>query len=424
MRWTRAGGTWYFGWNIVAVATVLTLLSVGLRLSIGPFFFPIAHDLGFSRSGLSSIIAVGMLVYGVMMPLAGWLVARISTRGVLLAGTLMVVVGTVWTVNAHTALDFLLAFGVVLSIGLALVSPVTLTPIVSRWFVRQRGMALFFLSTGGMAGLAVVTPVLTWAIEAFGWRHAMVGYVALFALLALPSVVYLIREDVPPGADLRVEGSTAAPAPAPEPALGHLGLWQALATRPFWLITLGLFANGFSMTLLGAHGVPMLVDHHFSPTTGGLGIGMIGMVAIFSTLVLGHVADRVSRRKMLAMIYFVRGAAFIGLLLVATPGQLYAVAIVGGLVWAGSLALSSAIMADVYGVRTLGVLYGIAYLCQQIAGMVSAWLGGWGYETFQTHWVAFGAAALVLFVGGAVTLALPHHRMRVPAAAVRGNWAD
>ncbi len=77
---------WFFGWNIVAAATVLTLLTVGMRLGIGPLFLPMAQDLGFSRSLLASIVAAGMLCYGLAMPLAGWLVGRIGTRHVLLLG--------------------------------------------------------------------------------------------------------------------------------------------------------------------------------------------------------------------------------------------------------------------------------------------------------------------------------------------------
>ena len=50
----KAMTRWYFGWNIVAASALLTLLSSGMRLSIGPFFLPIAQDLGFSRSLLAS----------------------------------------------------------------------------------------------------------------------------------------------------------------------------------------------------------------------------------------------------------------------------------------------------------------------------------------------------------------------------------
>src|SRR5690606_23495475 len=97
---------WYFGWNIVAAAATLTLLTVGLRMGIGPFFLPITKSLGFSRSLLSGIIAIGMLFYGLGMPLAGYLVARFGTRFVLLLGTVIVVASVIWTVNAHAPLSF------------------------------------------------------------------------------------------------------------------------------------------------------------------------------------------------------------------------------------------------------------------------------------------------------------------------------
>ena len=163
VRHRRLGG-WYFGWNIVAAASIVTLMTVGMRMGVGPFFLPIARDLEFSRSLLATIIAVGMLCYGIGMPLAGHLVATRGTRFVLLLGAIMVVVALVWTTLARDALNFLLAFGVLLSLGLSFTSPVALTPVLSRWFLRQRGMALFFLSTGSMAGIAIMTPVLASAI--------------------------------------------------------------------------------------------------------------------------------------------------------------------------------------------------------------------------------------------------------------------
>lgn len=123
----QASGGWYFGWNIVGAATVLTLLTVGLRMGIGPFFLPMADGLGFSRSLLSGIVAVGMLCYGLGMPLAGY-GQHPRRRFVLLTGTAIVVASSIWTVFARGPIEFLLAFGVALSIGLAFTSPVALTP--------------------------------------------------------------------------------------------------------------------------------------------------------------------------------------------------------------------------------------------------------------------------------------------------------
>ena len=63
-----------------------------------------------------------------------------------------------------------------------------------------------------------------------------------------------------------------------------------------------------------------------------------------------------------------------------------------------------------YGVRLVGVLYGWAYLGHQAGATLSSWLGGWGFEQFGTHWVAFGASGLLLLLAAGVSLRLPDRR--------------
>lgn len=402
---TPTGG-WYFGWNIVAAATLLTLLTVGMRLGIGPLFLPMADDLGFSRSLLAGIIAIGMLCYGLAMPVAGWLVARVGTRHVLLLGTAILVLSTLWAVNTRSAQGIFWSFGVCMSVGAGFTSPVALTPVISRWFQRRRGMALFFLSTGSMAGIAVMTPALGWALQHFSWQHTLLGFAAVFTLITVPAALCVVRDTAPEGGDAPLGTATGSTAARPAPG-AELSVLQAMRTAPFLKVTLGLFACGFSMNLMGTHCMPMLLDHGFDATTSALGIGLIGLVAIPSTMVLGRLADRVERRKMLSVIYGVRGLGFLGLMLVGSAWQLYGVAAVGGVVWAGSIALSSAILADVYGVKKVGMLYGWAYLGHQVGAMISAWLGGWGFEQHGTHWLAFGAAAALLVLAAGVALRLP-----------------
>jgi MFS family permease len=400
-------GKWYFGWNIVAAAAFMTLLSVGMRLGIGPFFLPIAQDLGYSRSLLAGIVAVGMICYGLAMPLAGWLVARRSTRFVLLTGAAIVVASVAWTVLARSPLSFGFAFGVAMSVGLAFVSPVAFTPIISRWFTRQRGMALFFLSTGSMAGMAMLTPLLTHSIESIGWRATLIAYAIVFLVCIVPVALFVMRDDAPAHTDLPVTPTPAAAPASPAPPQPSLTVRAALATAPFWMIFAGLFACGFSMNLLGTHGVPMLMDHGFDSHTSAFGIGLIGLVAIAGTLVLGRLADRLPRKQILFAIYFVRGLGFFALVAAGAEWELYTTSTIGGLVWAGSIAMSSAILADVYGVRLVGLLYGLAYVGHQLGGMLSSWLGGWGYETFGTHWIAFGSSGVLLLVAAALSLRLP-----------------
>lgn len=407
--------SWYFGWNVVAVASVLTFLTVGIRVGVGPLFFPIMEDLGLNRTSLSLIIALSMLIYGLTMPVAGWLVTRYSTRRTLLFGSLLIMIGGLTATQTHDQITFTVTFGGILSIGLGLVSPVSMTPLLSRWFDRRRSMALLYLSTGSMAGLALITPIFAWSSHYIGWRDTLFVFFLAYAVMALPSIYFIMIDYKKPSLyhnelskKLAVQNIEFIGRQCANDKY-FLTIRGALCTSSFWIITLGLFANGFSMTLLGVHGVPMLIDHGINAQSSALGIGLIGISAIFSTVIIGRIADHIPQNYLLSSIYGVRGLAFVALLLASSEAELYVVAIISGLVWAGAMAVASTILGTMYGVKSLGILYGIAFLFQQLAGMLSAWLGGWGFVSFQTHWFSFGFAAAILILSALLTVRIKQY---------------
>lgn len=394
----------YFGWYIVIAASIIGLLTTGMRMGIGPFIHPIMEDLKLSRTEISLVVSVGMLVYGIGMVLAGILLKTFNTRIVLLIGLAIVCISTIWTVYSKGMLSFFLSFGVFLSIGLSFLSNITLSPIVSKWFVRQRGKVLFYLTTGGMAGIAILTPVETWMIGLVGWKNTLLFFGGIFVCIILPSAIFIMREDVPEEADSQsnASGITRQEAPA------TVTLKDALKTTTYWKIVFVLFACGFGMNLLGSHGVPMLMDHHFGPMTASFGVGLIGIVAIFGTLFLGQLADRFPRRNILFLVFFVRGLGFFGLVLSAHTWQLFLVSIIGGLVWAGSVAMATAILGDLYGVKLLGILNGLAFFVgHQIGAAIGSFLGGWGYEVFGTHLFSFSAAGILALLASLASITLP-----------------
>ena len=394
----------YYGWYIVISATIIVLLSNGMRMGIGPFIEPVMDDLDLSRTELSIIVAIGMIVYGIGMPIAGLLLKNVNTRFMILTGLTIVCLSIVWTVNAKGLVSFLLSFGVFLSLGLSFLSNVSLSPIISKWFVRQRGKALFYLATGGMAGIAVMTPLETWLIQLVGWQHTLLIFAVVFICITVPSAIFIMRENVPEGADMK---GTDSHLKLKEPP--NISLRDAIMTGAYWKIVLGLFACGFGMNLLGSHGVPMLTDHHFQSMTASFGIGMIGIVAMFSTVLLGQIADRFPRKNILFLVYLVRGLGFLGLVLAATNWQLFIVAFSGGLVWSGSVAMSTAILSDLYGTRLLGILNGWAYFGHQIGAALGSFLGGWLYDAFGTHLYSFSTAAALAIIASLTSITLPNH---------------
>lgn len=404
-----SAGKWYFGWNIVIVTSMITMLTVGTRLGAGPFFMPMLDSLGISRTHLSAIFAVSMIVYGIGMPIAGYLVGQLSTRFVLLAGAAIIAVSTVWTICTNDLISFTFAYGILLSLGLSFTSPIAVTPIVSKWFTRQRGKALFYLSTGSMGGIAIMTPAFSFMIQWVGWRATLLLLAALFLVLIVPSALNL-SDDAPVNTDL-LPGQIMTNRIADSTPMISLEKWtDALMTRPFWQITVGLFVCGFSMNLLGSQGVPMLMDHGFHEHTASFGVGLLGLVAMVNSVFLGELSDRIPKKSLLSIIYFFRGAEFLLIVFVMSAWQLYTVSALGGIVWAGSTALSSAILGTVYGLRWLGILYGWSYFIHQIGGAVGVLAAGWGYEIWGTHFFSFGTATGLLALAGLVCLRLPKSR--------------
>lgn len=387
-------------WPILAVAFLVSLVSTGLRFAIGPFMRPLVEEFGFTHGQLSGIVAAAMLAFGFALPLAGRLADRWGSRVVVAAGIVLMALSLVIVAASRSPVAFTVGFAGVASLALAATGQVALSPVISHWFRRQRGFAMMFLSAGGMGGIALMTPVSTALIASVGWRAAYLLFAAFAVLVLLPLVLRWVRDEAGSAARLRAAA------------------WQpALATTPFWLLACGLFACGFSMHLMGTHGVPMLEHHGFDRMTASFGVGLIGLVSIWSTLGLGVLADRVGKPAFLGLIYLVRGLGFLALVAVGHEWELYLTATIGGLAWAGSAALTSAITADIYGARVVGTLFGLLYFGHQIGAAVGSYLGGWAFDTLGDYSVAFVAAAVLLFIGAAASWRIGAYQPGAPVVA-------
>jgi len=419
-------------WPVLAVAFLTSLVTTGLRFATGPFMSPVAGDLGLTHTQLSAIVAAAMLLFGLAQPAVGRLADGWGSRPVVAGGIVLLAAALLAAAGTRSRLAFAIAYAGVASLALAATGQVALSPVISRWFRRQRGMAMMFLSAGGMGGIAVLTPVSTALIGAVGWRTAYAA-LALFALaVLLPLAWRVLREApaVPAAASEAGAGTAPSPAvpaarePAPAARAAAPAPWRpALATVPFWLLACGMFTCGFSMHLMGTNGVPMLEHHGFPPMTASLGIGLIGLVSIGGTLALGALADRMGRPLFLALIYFVRGLGFLALAAAGREWELYVTAAIGGLVWAGSPALTSALTADLYGARSVGTLFGLLFLIHQVGAAAGAYAGGWAFVAWGDYTGAFVTAALLLFAGAAASWRVaaypsgPRLTPRAPSAA-------
>jgi predicted MFS family arabinose efflux permease len=172
------------------------------------------------------------------------------------------------------------------------------------------------------------------------------------------------------------------------------------------------------MSLLSAHGVPMLTDHGYTPMFASWAFAVLGGSSIGFTVMLGALSDRLGRRPVLAAIYAGRVLIFAGFFLIRdTPAAILIVAALGGITMAGTGSMTSALTADIYGRFSVSSVFGWIFLVHQIGSAFGAWLAGSLFETTGGYGAAFTLACVFLCVAAVVALRIDTGARRIWRAA-------
>ena len=402
----------FYGWWVVAGFSFMTLTSTGIRHAVGPFLKPITADLGLDRATFSIVIAVSLFLYGLFGPLTGIVLDRFGARVTATAGTLMVVGALLLTGLVRGFWDFFFVYGVLLSFGLALIGPVLASGVTARWFNKRRGTALSMLASASMTGMSLLVPMVTWLILTRGWRSAYIHVAIGVLVILLPVSLWVIRES-PESMGLGMDGGTPEPA-ASGAAAKRVTAMEAMQTLAFWQLGGSFFTCGFSMSLLSAHGVPMLTDHGYTPMFASWALGILGASSIGGTMILGAVSDRIGRRPVLSSIYAGRILIFGGFFLIRdNPIAIVAVAILGGITMSGTGSMTSALTADIWGRYSVSRVLGVIFLVHQTGSAIGSWLAGALFEATGGYGAAFILACLFLFGAAVVALRVDTGKRRL-----------
>ena len=395
--------TVFYGWWVVAAFSVMTFTSTGIRHAVGPFLKPIVADLGIDRATFSMVIATSLFLWGVFMPIAGKALDRFGVRAVTLTGTALLAVSLVLTSMVRDLWQFAVVYGLLLPIGLAATGPVISSGVVARWFNKRRGTALSFLGSASMTGMSLLVPFVTWLILTVGWRSTYMLAAGFIVLAFVPLSLWILR-DSPESMGLTADGAAPVPGAMPESTRRVSGT-EAMHSLAFWQLSGSFFTCGFSMSLLAAHGQPMLTDHGYSPMFAAWAFGVLGGSSIVFTTMLGLVSDRFGRRPVLASIYAGRVAIFAGFFLIRdNPAAIIAVAVLGGITMAGTGSMTSALTADIWGRFSVGSVFGVIFLVHQVGSAIGSLLGGIMFEVTGGYGAAFALACV--FLSGAALVAM------------------
>jgi MFS family permease len=394
----------FYGWWVTLAFAAMVFVSTGVRFTVGPFLKPMVTDLGLDRASYSLVIAVGLLLYGAFIPVVGWLADRLGARPVTLVGTVVLALSAGATGLVTALWQLYLIWGVLMAFGLAATGHVVASAVITRWFTRRRATALSVLGGASMAGMSLLVPVAMWLILTLGWRLTYAVIAAALLVLLLPLGLWVIRES-PEAMGLAPDGGPPAP-PSGRPG-ERTPVSAAVQTVPFWQLAGALSTCGFTMSLLSAHGVPMLTDHGYSPMLASWAMALLGGTSVGFALGLGALGDRLGCRPVLAWIYGGRALLLIGLFAVRDdPLALLAVAAAGGATMGGVFAMTSALTATIFGRYSVGSVFGTMFLAHQTGAALGSWLGGHLFETTGGYGAAFAVGSAVLALAALVSLTI------------------
>jgi MFS family permease len=383
---------------VLVAASLVMLVSFGIRASFGVFQIPIADEFGWLRAEFSLAIAIQNLAWGFGQPIFSAIAEKFGDRRAILLGALCYVAGLLLssaavTPEAHQTFQILVGFGVA---GTAF--GVILAVVGRAASDENRSLALGIATAAGSAGQVLGAPLAEWMLGFWSWQMVFTAFAAaiLLSLFALP----FMRAPAPAGSAEISQSMGAA-------------LRQALRDPSFTLIFLGFFSCGYQLGFMTAH-FPAMVTEMCGPidpagilagigitTTSALGaiaIGVIGVTNIAGTIFAAWLGKRHSRKYLLSGIYLARtitAAAFI--LAPITPGSVLLFSAIMGALWLATVPLTSGLVAHIYGVQYMGTLFGIVFFSHQVGSFLGVWLGGALYDLY-------GGYALVWWVGVGVGL--------------------
>jgi predicted MFS family arabinose efflux permease len=396
-------------WIAVTCGALILTLATGLRATLGLFLKPISIDLMISRELFGFGIAMQNLLWGAASPFAGAIADKYGTGRVVAAGALCYAAGL--AVMAHAGSGSELILGNIL-VGLALGGAgfsVVLGAIGRAAPPEKRSMALGIITAGGSFGQFALVPYAHILIDSFGWSLALLA-LALTSLLMLPltPAATRVKSIVPAGAAQSLRQA----------------LDEAFRHKGFWLLTAGFFVCGFQLVFVATHLPAFLGDRGLPTWVGAWTLAMVGLFNIVGSYACGWLGGRYSKKNLLALVYSLRSFAF--LLFMVMPLSEFSVLLFGallGLLWLGTVPLTSGLVAYIFGPAYMSMLYGIVFFSHQVGSFLGAWMGGYFYDlsgSYDAMWwicVALGFAASALHLPIAER---PVARLSpVPAAAGR-----
>ena len=392
----------FYGWIIVAAFLVIGTMMYGTQSSFGVFFKSISGEFGLTRAATSAIFSVQNVFGAVASIIGGWAVDRYGPRVVVLLIGLFTGLSLLLTSQTNAAWQLFITYSLLFCVIGAVYTVMMST--VSRWFDKNRGLALGIAGSGIGLGIVAIAPFATYLISSLDWRMAYI-VMGLIAWVIIMPLSRLLRKS-PDGTGFKPDGpksnsgemSIAQPGNEGNIELTVFSLREASKTRSFWLFGVIWLFTAFVFSLILIHIVPHGTDIGIPPMEAATVLSLLGASFIAGRLLMGRVSDSIGGKKTAIACALLMAASLIWLIWSHNLWMLYIFGIFFGLANGGLDTTIAALIGDTFGMRSIGVIMGTLQFAWGVGMIIGPAIGGLTFDFSNSYFTAFVIVAVTMVV--------------------------
>jgi len=417
----------FYGWWIIIASSIITTYNGGILFyGFTAFFNPILNEFGWSRAATSLAFSLQRLEGGIAAPIVGYFIDRLGPRKMSLFAVTVFGAGFILLSKVNSLLTFYIAF-IIISIGHSAGFYSVGATVVANWFVRKRGKAMGFL-TGGVCLAGTLVPVLVRLIDTYGWRQSLVITGIGMWIIGIPlSFVFRNRPEeygMLPDGDV-VKGETrdddkisTSPDVQTQPTVieSEFTAMEAIRTRSFWMLAVGLSVSFMAMSAVFVHIMPFLESIGISREKAGYVVTFTILLSVLGRIGLGWLSDHMDKRyvfcialglQSIGLLFFANIRTFwhiIFFLVTFSPG------------YGAPIPLRPAIQGEYFGRKQFGTIQGLLLSISTVSSMIGPPFAGWICDVTGSYRLAFLILAAIPAGGIVLFLFTPPPRHKVKSA--------
>jgi MFS family permease len=367
-----------YAWIRLAASIALSTLG-GIGLWAGVVVLPfIQTEFGIDRAGASfpyTMTMIGFALGGVVM---GKMADRFGIMVPMMIGSVMLGLGffaaalssTYWLYVAASS-GLIGLFGCATTFG-------PLVADVSLWFRKRRGIAVAIVASGNYLAGTIWPPILTYAIQNYGWRQAFMFIGVTATLLMLPLSLMLRKR-----ASL---AESVSPTSTSKPSDGT-------PFMQFMLILAGLSCC-VAMSMPQVHLLAYCGDLGYGPAVGAQMLSVLLGCGVVSRLASGMLADKIGGVGTLIIGSTLQCLALLLYIPFNSQASLYLVSALFGLAQGGIVPSYAIIVRDYFPAREAGTRISLVLTMTVLGMALGGYLSGVIFDYTGAYRLAFLHGAL------------------------------